>query len=154
MPFGGLSLKRTLVVLLAALTVTSLSPALAGAGSSRAKLLLRKTAKGTMLVNGRGFTLYAFTTDKRNYDSCVKKSGCLAAWPPVTTGGTPIAGSGVRSSLIGTIKLGSGRRQVTYAGHPLYTYIADRHPGQTNFVNILSFGGRWPAVNAAGHEVK
>jgi predicted lipoprotein with Yx(FWY)xxD motif len=145
--------KRTLVLLLAALTVTALSPALAGAGSSRARLQLRKTAKGTILVNGRGFTLYGFTTDKSNYDSCIKRSGCLAAWPAVTTGGTPIAGGGVRSSLIGTIKLGS-RRQVTYAGHPLYTYIADRHAGQTNFVNILSFGGRWPAVNAAGHEVK
>jgi len=154
MPLGGLSLKRALVALLAALTVTALSPALAGAGSSRARLQLRKTAKGTILVNGRGFTLYAFSTDRRNYDSCVKKSGCLVAWPAVTTGGTPILGSGVRLSLIGTIKLRNGSRQVSYAGHPLYTYIADRHPGQTNFVNIFQFGGRWPALDAGGHEVK
>jgi predicted lipoprotein with Yx(FWY)xxD motif len=146
-------LKRILVVLLAAMIVTALSPALAGAGSSRAKLQLRKTHVGTILVNSRGFTLYAFTTDKRNVDSCAKKAGCLTAWPAVKTGGTPIAGPGVRASLIGSIKLGS-TRQVTYAGHPLYTYIADQSPGQTNYVNILQFGGRWPAVNAAGHEVK
>jgi hypothetical protein len=43
---------------------------------------------------------------------------------------------------------------VTYAGHPLYRYIADTAPGQTYFINILQFGGRWPAVNAAGQEVK
>ncbi|MEA2158499.1 MAG: hypothetical protein QOD66_879 [Solirubrobacteraceae bacterium] len=154
MPFGGLSLKRILVVLLAALTVTAVLPALAGAGSAPAKLQLRKTSVGTILVNGRGFTLYAFATDHRNYDSCIKKPGCLAAWPAVTTHGRPIAGPGVRSSLVGTIRLGNGSQQVTYAGRPLYTYIADRHPGQTNFVNSFSFGGRWPAVNAAGHEVK
>jgi predicted lipoprotein with Yx(FWY)xxD motif len=153
MPLGGLSLKRMSVVLLAVLTVAALSPELAGAGSSRAELQLRKTHVGTILVNRRGFTLYAFATDKRNYDSCVKKAGCLAAWPAVKTGGRPIAGPGVRSSLIGTIKLGN-TRQVTYAGHPLYTYIADRTAGQTNYVNIFQFGGRWPAVNAAGHDVK
>jgi hypothetical protein len=43
---------------------------------------------------------------------------------------------------------------VTYAGHPLYRYIADTGPGQTSYINILQFGGRWPAVNGAGHEVK
>jgi predicted lipoprotein with Yx(FWY)xxD motif len=153
MPFGGSSLKRILALLLAALVLTALSPELAGAGGSRAKLLLRKTHVGTILVNSRGFTLYAFTTDKGNHDSCVKKPGCLTAWPAVKSSGQPIAGPGVRAALIGTIKLGNSR-QVTYAGHPLYTYIADRSAGQTNYVNIYQFGGRWPAVNAAGHEVK
>ena len=56
--------------------------------------------------------------------------------------------------MIGVITLKNGTRQVTYAGRPLYTYIADTSPGQTSFVNIFQFGGRWPAVNAAGREVK
>jgi predicted lipoprotein with Yx(FWY)xxD motif len=122
--------------------------------AARAKLGLRKTSVGSILVNSRGFTLYAFTRDGRNRDACARIPRCLAVWPAVTTSGTPVAGKGVRSALIGTIALKGGRRQVTYAGHPLYTYIADSGPGQTSYVNILQFGGRWPAVDAAGHEVK
>jgi predicted lipoprotein with Yx(FWY)xxD motif len=146
--------RRTLILLVAIATVTALSYGSAVAGAPRATLQLRKTSKGTILVNGRGFTLYAFTTDKRNHDSCAAKAGCLTAWPAVKTGGTPIAGRGVQSRLIGVITLKNGTRQVTYAGRPLYTYIADTSPGETNFVNIFQFGGRWPAVNAAGREVK
>jgi hypothetical protein len=71
----------------------------------------------------------------------------------VTTSGRPVAGPGVKRSLLGTIKLGR-KTQVTYAGHPLYTYVADTHPAQTSYVNILQFNGRWPALNAAGKEVK
>lgn len=74
--------------------------------------------------------------------------GCLR------TAGRPVAGRGVRSSLIGTIALSAGLRQVTYAGHPLYTYIADIGPGEITYVNIPQFGGLWPAMDAAGHEVK
>jgi predicted lipoprotein with Yx(FWY)xxD motif len=149
----GFSVRRNLVLLVTTLAVASLPPTLADAGTKQAKLQLRKTSVGTILVNGRGYTLYAFTTDRRNFDSCVAKAGCLAAWPAVSTGGKPTAGRGVNSQLIGTIKLKNGTRQVTYAGRPLYTYIADRSPGQTTFVNILQFRGRWPAVDAAGHEV-
>ena len=125
----------------------------AGAHSGRAKVELRRTAVGTILVNSRGFTIYAFTRDGRNRDNCAASRPCINVWPPVTTLGAPIAGPGVRSSLLGTIPLKGGGRQVTYAGRPLYTYVADTRPGQTTFVNILQFGGRWPAVDAAGHEI-
>jgi predicted lipoprotein with Yx(FWY)xxD motif len=147
-------LRRTLILLVATLAAVALAVGSAAGAAPRAKLQLRKTSAGTILVNSRGYTLYAFTTDRRNYDSCDKRPGCLTAWPAVTTGGRAIAGRGVKASLIGTITLKDGTRQVTYAGRPLYTYIADRGPGQTSFINILQFGGRWPAVNAAGREVK
>jgi predicted lipoprotein with Yx(FWY)xxD motif len=75
-------------------------------------------------------------------------------WPALTTGGRPVAGRGVRQGLIGTIRLRSGAKQVTYNGHPLYTYIGDASPGQTYYVNFFQFNGFWPAVNAAGHEVR
>jgi predicted lipoprotein with Yx(FWY)xxD motif len=131
-------------------------PAAAPAGTrpSRARLELRKTRLGTILVNRRGFTVYAFTKDGRGRDNCQKSSACLSVWPAVTTAGAPIAGPGVRASLIGTITIKGGARQLTYAGHPLYTYVTDTRPGQTSYVNILQFGGRWPALNATGSEVK
>jgi predicted lipoprotein with Yx(FWY)xxD motif len=146
-------MRRLLLILAAVAIVAPVPAALAGARVKRAELKLRKTSAGTILTDGRGFTLYAFTTDRPNHDSCANVRGCLAVWPPLTTGGKVIAGPGVKRSLIGTIKV-RGQRQVTYGGHPLYGYVADTRPGQTYYINMLQFGGRWPAVNAAGHEVK
>lgn len=144
---------KWLLSLIAAVAMAVSVPAgVASARVSRTELKLRKTSVGTILVDSRGFTLYAFTPDGPNHDSCASIPHCLSIWPAVTATGKPIAGPGVRRSLIGTIKLG-GQRQVTYAGHPLYRYIADTGPGQTFYIDILQFGGRWPAVNGAGHEV-
>ena len=126
----------------------------AAASASRTTLKLSNTNVGTILVNGRGFTIYAFTKDGRNRDACQKISGCMGVWPVVAGGSTPVLGPGVKRSLVGKIKLRSGAKQLTYGGHPLYTYIGDSGPGQTSYVNFQQFGGHWPAVNAAGHEVK
>jgi predicted lipoprotein with Yx(FWY)xxD motif len=146
--------KRILIAALAAATVAALATSMAGARVSRAKLQLHKTSVGTILVNGRGFTIYAFTKDGRNRDACAGISGCLSVWPVISGAAKPLLGPGVKSSLVGTITIKGGAKQVTYAGHPLYTYVADSGPGQTSYVNFLQFGGRWPAINAAGREVK
>ena len=147
-------MKRIFCAAVIVVAAAGATAGLATASGSTTKLQLDKTRVGTILVNTRGFTVYAFTRDGRNRDACASISGCLSVWPPVTTSGRVIAGKGVRSGLIGAIKLKGGVKQVTYAGHPLYTYIADGSPGQTFYINILQFRGRWPAVNAAGGEVK
>jgi predicted lipoprotein with Yx(FWY)xxD motif len=139
---------------IAVIVVLGLAAAVAGAHGSAPTVQLRKTSLGKILVNSRGFTLYAFTPDKRNTDHCQNVKGCLSAWPALTSSGKPTAGPGIKSSLLGTIKLKDGARQVTYAGHPLYTYAGDRGPGQTSYVNFKQYGGRWPALNASGGEVK
>jgi predicted lipoprotein with Yx(FWY)xxD motif len=138
----------------AALIAASLAAPLAGASAGRATLKLRQTSVGKILVNGRGRTLYAYSRDTRNKDNCVKTPLCPGLWPVLATSGRPIAGPGVRRSLIGTITPKPGVKQVTYAGHPLYTYVGDTSPGQTSYVNIYQAGGFWPALNAAGKEVK
>ena len=145
---------RRILVLAAAIAAVAPTTALAHAHASSAKLQLRKTSIGTILVDERGFTLYTFTKDARGKDMCATIGGCVSVWPVVSTGGKPIAGRGVAPSLIGTITLKGGTRQITYAGHPLYTYSADSRPAQTSYVNASQFGGRWPALNAAGQEVK
>jgi Secreted repeat of unknown function len=68
--------------------------------------------------------------------------------------GKPGVGAGMRRSLVGTIKLAGGARQVTYAGHPLYTYIGNSGPGDTSYVGLSQVGGMWLALTAAGHSVK
>jgi predicted lipoprotein with Yx(FWY)xxD motif len=122
--------------------------------SRTAKVQLRHTSLGTILVDGSGFTLYRFTKDSRNKDTCVKTKGCTGTWPAYTTSGKPVAGSGVKSSLLSTIRLPNGSHQVTYAGEPLYGYASASERGETVYVSAEQFGGTWYAVNAAGHTVK
>jgi predicted lipoprotein with Yx(FWY)xxD motif len=132
--------------------MTELRPATV-ATARPTKIELRSTSLGKVLVNGRGFTLYAFSHDGRNKDRCVMTSGCVGVWPVASTHGKPRAGHGVKASLLGTIRLSGGVRQVTYAGHPLYTYSADSGPGETTYVGASEFGGVWRAVNSAGKPV-
>ena len=134
--------------------------AVAGASGPRAvatkvaKVQLRHTELGKILVNASGFTLYRFTHDPRNKDTCMTVENCKEIWPPLLTSGRPIAGSGVKSSLLSSIRLPNGRRQVTYAGHPLYMYAPASERGETSYVGFSSYGGTWYAVNAAGKYVK
>jgi predicted lipoprotein with Yx(FWY)xxD motif len=138
----------------AAVVAASLAASPAGASPGRATLKLRQTSVGKILVNGRGRTLYAYSKDTRNKDNCVEVPLCTSLWPVLATSGRPIAGPGVRRALIGTTTPRPGVKQVTYAGHPLYTYVGDSSPGQTSYVNIYQAGGFWPALNAAGKEVR
>ena len=106
------------------------------------------------LVNSHGRTLYGFTRDSRNKDRCVTTSGCTSTWPVAASTGKPTAGPGVKSSKLSTITLSNGSRQVTYAGHPLYTYVGDSSAGETDYVGRQQFGGTWLAVNGAGKLIK
>ena len=99
----------------------------------------------TVLTNAKGFTLYLFASDTASKSNC--NGSCAAYWPPVT--GTPTAGPGVTGRL-GTITRSDGSTQATYNGHPLYTYIADTHPGQANGNNLNLNGGLWHEVTASG----
>jgi predicted lipoprotein with Yx(FWY)xxD motif len=149
-------MKRLTILFLAtaAILPVGISHAAARAQSARsAKLQLRHTALGSILVNRGGHTVFAFTRDSRNHDRCAQVAGCTGIWPLVTTSGTPALGPGVKRSLVGTIKV-AGARQVTYAGHPLYTYIGDAGPGDTSYVGQSQFGGKWYALNATGNLVK
>ena len=136
-------------------TVASAAGGAARANDSRAaKIQLRHTGVGKVLVDGSGFTLYRFSKDPRNSDTCVKISECTNLWPPLMSSGRPIAGPGVRAALLSTIKLPGGGRQVTYAGHPLYRYSPATEKGETGYVGAQQFGGSWYALNSAGGSVK
>jgi predicted lipoprotein with Yx(FWY)xxD motif len=110
--------------------------------------MLRTTTIGgvSVLTNSSGRTLYWFAPDTPSKSVCY--GTCAAYWPPVI--GTPAAGPGVTLSKIATIARTDGTIQVTYAGHPLYTYVGDTAPGQANGNNIDLNGGFWHEVPAAG----
>jgi predicted lipoprotein with Yx(FWY)xxD motif len=113
----------------------------------------RSTPLGKLLVNGRGFTLYVFSRDSRGTNRCISTSGCSSVWPGLTTSSHPRAGSGVKASMLGTITLANGSRQVTYEGRPLYTYAFDSAPAETDYVGATAFGGVWQALSPSGKLV-
>ena len=49
----------------------------------------------------------------------------------------------------GTTTRKDGKIQVTYDGHPLYTYAGDTQPGQTSGNGINQEGGIWNVITTA-----
>ena len=131
--------------LLLALSLAATGPVSTSTGSSGALLKLGKVSGVSVLTNARGYTLYLFVPDPLDKSTCY--GTCAVYWPPVT--GTPIAGTGVTGKL-GTIRRSGGGNQVTYDGHPLYTYVGDSKPGQANGNNINLNGGLWREIVVKG----
>jgi predicted lipoprotein with Yx(FWY)xxD motif len=107
---------------------------------------------GTVLVTSTGRTLYMLTADSPTASVCT--GTCASVWPPLTVTGTPTAGSGVKASELGTITRSGGGHQVTYDGHPLYTFTKDTAAGQVNGEGINKFGGIWYVLSTSGSPVK
>ena len=104
---------------------------------------------GQVLVDSDGHTLYAFTGDGDGSPSC--EGACAKAWPPLLVeGGEPEPSNGAGASRLGTVQRADGGRQVTYAGHPLYSFTGDKQPGQANGNGSTAFGGTWEALKGSG----
>jgi predicted lipoprotein with Yx(FWY)xxD motif len=128
------------VLLGVALTGAS-SPATPAATATGTTLKTAVIGGTTVLTNAKGFTLYSFAPDTPTASKCY--GSCAAYWPPVT--GTVAAGSGLPGKT-GTIKRTDGSLQLTYNGHPLYTYVGDSAAGQANGNDINLNGGLWRDV--------
>ena len=120
--------------------------------AAKTTLTVRKSTFGPILFDGRGRALYAFTRDPRGGKSTCY-GACADAWPPYFASGALRAGAGVKRSLIRTIRRRDGRRQVTYAGWPLYYYAHER-VGEVKCQNVDQFGGLWLVQRASGRLVR
>jgi predicted lipoprotein with Yx(FWY)xxD motif len=130
---------------LAVLAVLSLGLSLASSGTattnSGGKSVTVKVAEihgVAVLTNVHGYTLYWFAPDTPTSSHCT--STCAAYWPPVI--GTASA-KAVITGTFATVKRSNGALQVTYNGHPLYTYVGDAKPGQASGNDIKLNGGFW-----------
>ncbi|HLF00266.1 MAG TPA: hypothetical protein VI540_10240 [Gaiellaceae bacterium] len=114
-------------------------------------LTVRSSKYGRILFDGSNRALYAFTRDPHGRSACY--GACARAWPPYLVSGALRAGRGVSRSLFGTTRRRDGKRQLTYAGRPLYYYVADP-VGQVLCQNVDEFGGLWLVVRASGKLVR
>jgi len=102
---------------------------------------------GAVLFDRSGQAIYLFDKETTGQPECYE--ACAAAWPPVLTGGPPVAARGVRDEALGTTKRRDGTTQVTYAGHPLYYYA---HEGKNEVLchNVREYGGLWLVITPSG----
>jgi predicted lipoprotein with Yx(FWY)xxD motif len=107
---------------------------------------------GDLLTDGQGRVLYLFEADRGTSSMCA--NDCASVWPALTTNGGPQAGTGASAALIGTAPRGDGQTQLTYGGHPLYYYVGDNNPGDTNGEGLNQFGGGWDVVSPQGNKIE
>jgi predicted lipoprotein with Yx(FWY)xxD motif len=104
---------------------------------------------GQVMVGSEGHTLYAFSGDSPQESTC--EGACAKAWPPLLVEhGEPEPSNGAAAARLGTIQRADGSRQVTYAGHPLYSYSGDQKPGEASGQGVSAFGGTWSALKGSG----
>jgi predicted lipoprotein with Yx(FWY)xxD motif len=143
---AGLAVAALVLFGLAVAGASSPAPAATGAGAATGTALKTTTIGGTtVLTNAKGFTLYSFAPDTPSTSKCY--GSCAAYWPPAT--GAAAASPGV-PGRVGTIKRTDGSQQLTYNGHPLYTYIGDSAPGQARGDNLNLNGGLWREIRVSG----
>ncbi len=156
-------LRRSPLVLAAALTILALTLAACGGGSVTLSsppttdpgvtLGLIHSPQGPVLATGTGDALYDFLPDTPTQSACTN-DGCVLQWPPLLESGPIRVGPGVKRSLVGTLRRPDGSTQLSYGGHPLYTYNLDVKPGLITGQAIDQNGGPWYVLDPAGHEIR
>ncbi len=149
----GIPMARPAIGAASVVALVLLFAAVAGAGSQAptagggaAALKTGKVGSVTVLTTAKGLTVYTFAADTTpGKSSCY--GSCAAYWPPVT--GTASAAAGIPGTFA-TITRTDGTKQVTWNGHPLYTYVGDHGPGTASGNNLNINGGLWKEIVVSG----
>jgi predicted lipoprotein with Yx(FWY)xxD motif len=94
----------------------------AAAFAQMAPVKTGNSAKGKVLTDSKGMTLYTFAKDAGAKSACNGK--CAENWPPLMA-----AASDKAAGDYSTIKRDDGKMQWAYKGKPLYTWVKDSKPG-------------------------
>jgi predicted lipoprotein with Yx(FWY)xxD motif len=125
------------------------SSASSSGSSSGPALSTATTSLGTVLVDGRGLTVYVFDKDTKGATTSACSGACASQWPAVdATSATPKV-DGV-TGTVGTITGVDGKLQVTVNGWPLYTFAGDSSAGDVTGQGV---GGLWWVVGPDGNKM-
>ena len=104
---------------------------------------VKSTKLGEYLTDNKGVTLYVSGDDKKLQSSCTGE--CLKNWPPFVFDNKNIASStDLLSKRMNVIKRSDGTFQYAYGEKPVYYYVGDKNPGDTNGNGMN--GGKWSVV--------
>ena len=96
------------------------------------------TSLGAVLAGSDQLTFYVSSGDGTNHSNCT--GSCLANWPAVLVkAGTKVSGGPGVHGQFATFKRADGTTQVSYRGHPLYTFPGDAYPGDTTGQGLGGF---------------
>jgi predicted lipoprotein with Yx(FWY)xxD motif len=115
-----------------------------GAPAGAATVATAQTDLGTILVDGNGMTLYAFTPDSDGKPTC--SGECAASWPPALVTGKPKYGD-LDASVFSLVDNPAGGKQLKAGDWPLYTFAHDSAPGDVNGQGV---SGVWFVVAPDG----
>jgi predicted lipoprotein with Yx(FWY)xxD motif len=108
----------------------------------KVKLKVVRVKGRRILATSNGHTLYSLSAEKHGRFICRKHGGCLGLWHPLLVP----AGTKPRGPVaLGTVKRPEGGTQVTFRGHPLYSFTGDAKPGQVKGEGLKDVG-TWHAV--------
>jgi len=117
------------------LVVVAAAAALVFAGAAyAAPTKVGNSAKGKVLTDMQGMTLYTFAKDKKGMSAC--NGPCATNWPPLMAAAGEKGGKGYSM-----IKRADGSMQWAYKGKPLYTWKNDHKPGDITGDGFLK--GAW-----------
>lgn len=90
--------------------------------------MLVKDGVGYYLADAKGMTLYIFTKDQGNKNSCT--GDCLKNWP-LFHAAKVVSPAGTDQKEFGEFTRADGAKQSTFRGWPLYHFAGDKAQGDT-----------------------
>jgi predicted lipoprotein with Yx(FWY)xxD motif len=135
-------MKQFAIIALAAAALAGCGGSSYGGGSTSTSNNAAATGSST---TAGAMTLYTFSKDTKNQSNCT--GACAQNWLPGKPGSkTP---SGISKTKLTTITRSDGTKQLALGGKPLYTFIGDKKPGDTNGDGLNAFGGTWTNASKA-----
>jgi predicted lipoprotein with Yx(FWY)xxD motif len=104
--------------------------------------LVTSPALGKYLVDKKGRTLYYFSNDANGLSNC--SGGCATNWKPLNPDSTSnLYDEGLVAADFSSITSGSGDKQLTYKGWPLYYYTPGNVPEAAGETKGEGVGNIW-----------
>ena len=108
--------------------------ALFASAAFAAPAMVGNSAKGKVLTDAKGMTLYTFAKDSKGKSACNGK--CAENWPPLMVSAGEKGAKGYSK-----VKRADGKMQWAYKGKPLYAWKKDQKPGDITGDGFLN--GAW-----------
>ena len=126
-------------------TAPTAAPSASAPAAAATVVVRQNMTLGPILTDTSGRTLYQFLPEKGGTIVCT--GACLTFWPAYLSS-SAVGGSGV-TGTVGLIARPEGGQQLTYNTWPLYYFVKDTAPDQTNGQGINGFGGKWLVATPA-----